>query len=609
MNRTTVSATLGGQQRSAPRLAPLVVPVAVGGVVTTLAAVVSLASSNVTSEMALGALILLGAAILAEAYPVPVEGVSAGGVSLAASFLVGAALIYDWETATILGFLTRGTIEILQRRPLSRLAYNSATYALASATAGWLIYVISPGEGAGRLLAAVALASVGFYVVNVTLVGLVVARASGARFDDILVQSVRWTAVPFAIMGSLSVILYVLWDRSHFLVGALVGPLVAVALYQRSVQGELEALRLAKTDPLTGLGNHRAFHERLHEVLRELDGTALSLALLDVDGFKRVNDQLGHHGGDKLLSALARVMPDAGDAYRIGGDEFAIIVAAPRELATERLEVLVQTVEALNVPGIASVTISAGVAGHPLDALGADALFQAADAALYRAKQLGKNRVGVYDAGIAAPTDGREKHSLRLRMAWKLAELVDDAKTLEADPFAGHPGRVADLAARLAIRFEFGTGDVELIRLAAQLHDVGKLAVPREILVKVGALTGDERERIGQHPEVGQQILAAIGAHPIADWVLSHHERWDGMGYPQGLAGETIPLPSRIIFVADAFDAMTSDRPYRAAISETEAVEELRRCAGTQFDPDVVEALAEELELATVSVPHLVRVA
>ncbi|MFN8222414.1 MAG: diguanylate cyclase [Gaiellales bacterium] len=569
----------------------------------------SLLSDTVPSQMVLGALLLLGAAILAEAYPVPVEGVSAGGVSLAASFLVGAALIYDWETATILGFLTRATIEVIQRRPMMRLAYNSATYALASATAGWLVHVVGPGDGAGRLLGAVALASVGFYVVNVTLVGLVVARASGVRFDDILVQSVRWTAVPFAIMGSLSVILAVLWDRSHYLVGALVGPLVAVALYQRSVQGELEALRLAKTDPLTGLGNHRAFHERLHEVLRELDDEPVTLALLDVDGFKRVNDQLGHHAGDKLLSALARVMPDAGDAYRIGGDEFAIIVGASREVATDRLELLVRTVEGLNVPGIASVTISAGLAAHPFDALGTDALFQAADAALYRAKQLGKNRVSGYDPGVAAPTDGREKHSLRLRMAWKLAELVDDAKMLEADPFAGHPGRVADLAARVAKRLDFGTGDVELIRLAAQLHDVGKLAVPREILVKPEELSCDERDRIGQHPEVGQQILAAIGANPIADWVLAHHERWDGAGYPRGLAGDAIPLPSRIIFVADAFDAMTSDRPYRDAISEREAIDELRRCAGTQFDPAVVEALAAELELDIVRAPKLVRVA
>ena len=431
---------------------------AVCGVATTLAAVVSLSTEQLTGEMMLGALLLLGAAILAEAYPVPVEGVSAGGVSLAASFLVGSALIYDWETATILGFLTRAVIEIAQRRPLSRLAYNSSTYALASATAGWLVYIVGPTDGAGRLLAAVGLASLGFYAVNVTLVGLVVARASGARFDDILVQSVRWTAVPFAIMGSLSVILAVLWESSHYLLGALVGPLVAVALYQRSVQGELEALRLAKTDPLTGLGNHRAFHERLREVIRELDDTPVSLGLIDIDGFKRVNDRLGHHAGDKLLSALARLMPEAGDAYRIGGDEFAIIVAATREEAADRLRLLVTRVAELEVTGIASVTISAGVAGHPLDALGGDALFQAADAALYRAKQLGKNRVNVYDAGAAAPTDGHEKHlaapanCLEARRARRRCQGARRRPVRASPRSRGRPGRSGRGAVRLRSR-------------------------------------------------------------------------------------------------------------------------------------------------------------
>ena len=137
---------------------------------------------------------------------------------------------------------------------------------------------------------------------------------------------------------------------------------------------------------------------------------------------------------------------------------------------------------------------------------------------------------------------------------------------------------------------------------------MGKLAVPREILVKTDALSSAERERVGQHPEVGQQILAALGAEPIAGWVLSHHERWDGTGYPRGIAGDEIPLPSRIIFVADAFDAMTSERPYREAISDREALAELRRCAGTQFDPVVVEALAEELDFEDAT-SQLVRVA
>jgi diguanylate cyclase (GGDEF)-like protein len=224
---------------------------------------------------------------------------------------------------------------VTQRRPLIRLAYNGATYALASAAAGIVVYAVGTHESAQDLVAAVVLASLAFYVVNVALVSMVVARASATNVVEVVVQSVRWTAVPFAIMGSISLILAVLWLQSHVLIVALVGPLVAVALYQRSVHGELEALRLAKTDPLTGLGNHRAFHERLGQELQpRVDRALVSLCLVDVDGFKRVNDRLGHQAGDLLLSALARLMPEAGDAYRIGGDEFALLIPGSTETAT-----------------------------------------------------------------------------------------------------------------------------------------------------------------------------------------------------------------------------------------------------------------------------------
>src|SRR5213076_3318543 len=131
---------------------------------------------------------------------------------------------------------------------------------------------------------------------------------------------------------------------------------------------------------------------------------------------------------------------------------------------------------------------------------------------------------------------------------------------------------------------------VELARLAGRLHDVGKLAVPEEILRKPGPLTDEERRVLERHPQVGYRMLESLGVDPIADWVLHHHERWDGHGYPDGLAGDEIPLGARIIFAADAFDAMTSDRLYRAALSFDEAVAEVARCAGTQFDPDVVAA-------------------
>jgi diguanylate cyclase (GGDEF)-like protein len=536
--------------------------------------------------------VLLVAAIVAEAFPVPVEGVSAGGVSLAAAFLVGAAVVYDWEVATILGFLVRATIELAQRRPAIRLAYNSATYALAAATAGAIIGTIPTDAGAPMLALAVAFASAGFYVVNIALIAVIVARVTGTRFDVIVATSVRWTAIPFAIMGSVSLMLAVLWQRSPGLVVALLGPIVATVLYQRSTHRALDALRLANTDPLTGLGNHRAFYDRLAALLAE--DARIALCVLDADGFKRVNDRLGHKAGDELLKEIATVLREGGESFRIGGDEFALLLTGPTDGALDHARAVVSRIEHLDLPGANAVTVSAGVAVAPLDACDGDGLFAAADAALYHAKLRGKNRVEAFRPDLVQ--DHRDPSaSARLRTAWKLAEIMDEVGDLGGAVFDGHPTRVAELAVRIARRFDVRAEDLELLRLAAQLHDIGKVAIPVEILAKDDALDRNELRMLGDHPRVGARILAALGGTPIAEWVYHHHERWDGLGYPDRLEGEEIPLASRIIFVADAFDAMTSDRPYRKALTVEEAVAELHRCSGTQFDPAVVAALLHEL--------------
>jgi HD-GYP domain-containing protein (c-di-GMP phosphodiesterase class II) len=162
---------------------------------------------------------------------------------------------------------------------------------------------------------------------------------------------------------------------------------------------------------------------------------------------------------------------------------------------------------------------------------------------------------------------------------------------------------VAELAARVAARLELDLEQIELARLAGSLHDLGKLAIPEEILRKPGPLTGPERLVLERHPQIGFRMLDSLGIDPVANWILHHHERWDGTGYPDRLPGPEIPLGARIIFVVDAYDAMTSDRVYRGRLSKEDALAELQRCAGTQFDPAVVAALAEELDLLEVSEP------
>jgi diguanylate cyclase (GGDEF)-like protein len=589
----------GGLKPETVWLLPVVAPVVLAGTVVTALALGSLATRQASTTGIVGALVLFAAATAAEAYPVPIEGVSAGGVSLAASFLVGAALIYDWHTAVLLSLCVRGMIEVVQRRPLMKIAYNSAVFALSGGAAGAAALVTG---GSGRsipwLLVSVATASLAFYSVNVPLVAIVVARATRSKALEIVHQSVRWTAVPFAIMASISLILSVLWDRSPILAAALAGPLVAVGLYQRSVHGALEAMRLAKTDPLTGLGNHRAFQEALGTALQRAQ--PLALCLIDVDGFKLINDRHGHQAGDHVLVQLASHLRSDGEAFRLGGDEFAIVLlGASGEESREIAQKLIDRIESLRHDWGGSVTVSAGLSLAPDHADEPDRLFAAADTALYQAKRRGRNQVQTFDPRVAVLAQARSEalRAERLHAAWGLVDLVDTADGLRDEHVYGdgHSQRVSELAARLAIRCGITDDQIELVRLAARLHDLGKLAVPVEILRKPGSLLEREWQVLEEHPETGKQILSAIGAGAIADWVLHHHERWDGRGYPSGLVGDEIPLAARIIFVADAFDAMTSGRPYRKARTEAEAVVELELYAGTQFDPGVVAALLAEL--------------
>jgi len=187
------------------------------------------------------------------------------------------------------------------------------------------------------------------------------------------------------------------------------------------------------------------------------------------------------------------------------------------------------------------------------------------------------------------------------RRGGRIAMTVD-----ERDAYTGsHSQRVGEYSARIARRLGADEPAVELTRLAGNLHDLGKLAIPEEVLRKANSLNEAERLMLERHPQIGFRMLESLGVQPVAEWVLHHHERWDGAGYPNRLAGDQIPLGARIIFVADAYDAMTSDRDYRQAVPPRDALAELERCAGTQFDPAVVKALAAELSTAPEPDPAL----
>ena len=581
------------------RLLAVLLPVCVAGLGVACAAAASFAVSPHKATTLIGLAALLSASTLADRFPVPVEGVDTGGVSLSFVFGVASIVLFGWAAGLLVVFLAPAITQLLEHRPPMRVAYNVSVLALAATAAGAVAAPIS-GEGASGVLARVGAAASAQYAVNLILITAVVAVSSRRSLFSLGRSNIRWTIVPFSLMASAALMLVVLWQRSPFLSVALVGPLLAIQLYQRAIVRALRAMRLALTDPLTGLGNHRHFHERLERELRHAHERRLplTLCLIDVDDFKRINDRFGHPAGDRVLSRLATRLRQSGEAFRLGGDEFALLLPGYDEnAALTAATSVVERISALELDQLGSVTVSAGVATSPAHAADRDELIRLADSALYWAKEYGKNRVRAYRPDVIELAELKRLASgpdraARFRAAASLARAVD-----ARDVYTGsHSQRVADLAARTARRLGLPDEEVELTRLAASLHDLGKLAIPEEILRKPGPLTDPERMVLERHPQIGFRMLESLGVDPVADWVLHHHERWDGSGYPDGLPGDQIPLGARIIFVADAYDAMTSERVYRGRVAPDQAIAELRRCAGSQFDPGIVNALADELD-------------
>jgi diguanylate cyclase (GGDEF)-like protein/putative nucleotidyltransferase with HDIG domain len=573
----------------------VVAPVSLVGVAAFCAATLFFLRDPGSTTTVVGVLAFLVASTLAERFPVPVEGADANGVSLGFVFTVAALVLFGWAPATVVCVTAPTLVALIWRtRPPIRATFNAGVFGIVGAVAGLILRHLH-GADAPMLAVKVGAMAATLYIINILLVTAAIA-ASGSElsYGKLIRSNVRWTIVPFTLMASTALMLVVLWQRTPFLFAALAGPLVAISLYQRSTHKALDAIRLALTDPLTGLGNHRHFHERLQRELAQADehGGMVSLVFLDIDDFKRINDQFGHPAGDRVLSQVASRLRQGGESFRLGGDEFAVLLAGMDEqLALATTQSIVQRIAETELGKAGAITVSAGVATFPQHGRERDSLIRLADGALYWAKEHGKNQVRLARADVAELSEFRRVASgvdriARFRAAASLARAVDSR-----DAYTGsHSERVANLAAEIATKLGLPAEEVELTRLAGSLHDLGKLAIPEEILRKPAALSDAERLVLERHPQIGYRMLESLGVDPIAYWVLHHHERWDGNGYPDGLAGDRIPLGARIIFVSDAFDAMTSDRLYRESLSHRDAVAEVERCSGSQFDPEVVNA-------------------
>jgi diguanylate cyclase (GGDEF)-like protein len=582
------------------RLTALILPVCLAGLGVLAAAGYVFATTSHSGRALISLAALTAAATLAERFPVPINAETGGGVlSLTFVFAVAAIVLFGWAAGALLLLAATAIVQLAQHRPFQRVAFNVAVLALVALAAGALIAPIH-GQSVGAVVARVVLAATADNVVNIVLISAAIALSSGQPYLRLMQTHIRATVVPFAFMASAALMLVVLWERAPVLSVALVGPLLAIALYQRSTHRALRAMRLALTDPLTGLGNHRHFHERLQRELlnAEEQSSPLTLCFVDIDDFKKINDRFGHPSGDRVLSQVSARLRQGGEAFRLGGDEFALLLADhDEEAALAAASSIVERIATVDFEHIGTVTVSAGLATFPVQGHGRDELIRLADSALYWAKEHGKNRVRLYRPDVVELAELKRvaagpDRAARYRAAASLAKAVD-----ARDTYTGlHSERVSDLAARIAMRLGLDTEQVELTRLAARLHDLGKLAIPEEILQKPGTFTDSERLVLERHPQIGFRMLDSLGVDPVADLVLHHHERWDGAGYPDGLQGEEIPLGARIIFVTDAYDAMTSDRLYRPKRSTRAALAELERCAGSQFDPGIVAAFIEEVE-------------
>ena len=478
---------------------------------------------------------------------------------------VVANLAYPLGDLVLISFVVGALVFVGMRRAGPFLAVGAGLVVWTIADAGYLVLVATDSYAEGWF--DVLWPAAALIIASATCVPARTARARNDRRSSILLPCVFATVA----LGVLTV------DHFERVVGAAVW-LAVITLFVVVVRMALafrENDRLVAalhddtvTDSLTGLGNRRRLFDRLESALHS--GTPRMLAILDLDGFKHYNDTFGHPAGDALLrrlgANLTSAMQGTGEAFRLGGDEFCVL-AGVDELRPDEIGEIARAALSEQGEGF-SIGASCGVVMIPDATTDASEAMKLADKAMYDEK---------------SGNSGRIEHQTREVLMRILRE--------REPQLSEHGEGVARLAAEIGRALSLDSEELDVLVRAAELHDIGKIAIPAEILHRPGPLNEIEWDLIRKHTLIGERIIgAAPPLAPVAKVVRSAHERFDGAGYPDGLAGDEIPVPARIILICDAYDAITTDRPYRRARSREEALAELRGNAGTQFDPELVEA-------------------
>jgi diguanylate cyclase (GGDEF)-like protein/putative nucleotidyltransferase with HDIG domain len=587
-----------------PRLRRLAFAVIAAASPVVAGAAARAASHPMDRQFTLAVALFLVLALGAELRPVPIDAEGGRLVSVAVVFVVSATLVLGWEWGVLIGAASIAIAQVPSPADVLKFSFNVAVYALAAALSAL------PMLGAGQALKSstvgaicVAFASGALFVsCNVALVCGAISLAADEPFRAVVRDHFRHSGPAFSVMVFVIAQAVIFWKQSPYLLILAGAPLFALNLYQRAAVKRRLAEREAARDGLTKLGNYRAYQVAVTELaeIALASGSSLTLYLVDVDRFKQVNDRYGHPAGDTVLQAIGNLIEEIapGAGYRLGGDEFAIVM--PDSIEPDFPARFHDHLASLSVAGVGEpVTVSIGAAQFPEHATEPSELKKRADLALYQSKRNGKNQTRIFHADSFEIELNGERDPSGLVAACRLIAVVSARDKLTGE----HSLAVACLARSIGARLGLDVTELDGLYLAGLLHDLGKVAISDLILQKPTLLTGAELETVKEHTRVGYELLTGLGLEPVDDWILHHHERWDGYGYPHGLEGAEIPFGSRILHVADAFDAMTTDRPYRRALSIPAALGEVRDNAGTQFDPLVVAALEDCLAARPVEHP------